>query len=400
MSGAPDHDVVVIGAGPTGLLLASELRRRGVDVALLERRSDGRSSSRAIGVHPPVLAALEDSGATERILSEAVRIPRGVARTRENVLGEVRFDRLRTRFPFVASLPQSLTTAAVAAEAPVPRRGVRAVALDERGGRVEILTRTRSSDDEISARFVVVAAGSSGRALVPAGARMRLRPGRDCYLMADVAGGSHSVDHTAVVTLDRAGVLESFPLPHGARRYVAWDRRISRREAASDGGSGTADTEKLRRTVASLTGSDEAASEIEQATAFRVQRALVPRMRVGRILVIGDTAHEVSPIGGQGMNLGLLDAATLAPLLAARIGDPEIDESLHHWERARLASARTADRLANLNTALGRARAALPHRVVTSALSAGLTGPFGSVAARAFAMGFDCAAKIRPPSRS
>ncbi|MGB4778122.1 FAD-dependent oxidoreductase, partial [Microbacterium sp.] len=59
-------DVVVVGAGPVGILLATELARRGVDVVILERRSAAGGASRAIGLHAPVLAALEEGGATER----------------------------------------------------------------------------------------------------------------------------------------------------------------------------------------------------------------------------------------------------------------------------------------------------------------------------------------------
>jgi 2-polyprenyl-6-methoxyphenol hydroxylase-like FAD-dependent oxidoreductase len=75
-------DVVVVGAGPVGTLLAAELTRLGVEVDLLERRSDAGEGTRAIGVHAPVLAALEASGATERLLAEAVRVSRGEARSR------------------------------------------------------------------------------------------------------------------------------------------------------------------------------------------------------------------------------------------------------------------------------------------------------------------------------
>ena len=92
MSTHCDFDVIVVGAGPTGLLLASELQRQGISVGLLERRADPWPGTRAIGVHAPVLAALEASGATERILSEATRVTRGIARSGERTLGEVRFD--------------------------------------------------------------------------------------------------------------------------------------------------------------------------------------------------------------------------------------------------------------------------------------------------------------------
>lgn len=396
MSGAPDHDVIVIGAGPAGLLMAAELTRRGVDVTLFERRSSNAPGTRAIGVHPPVLAALEASGATERILVDATRVTRGIARTRERVLGEVRFDRLRTRFPFVATAPQATTEAAVAEGGPDPTRGVRVTAVEEEGDRVRV--RTHAAGD-VSARIVVIAAGVGGRGLVPASVRVRSRAYRDRYLMADVAGFDDSPDDTAVVALDRSGVLESFPLPRGGRRFVAWDRTIRADEASDDGsevnGGASDDAERLRRAVAERLGAEGQAERIERATAFRIRGVLVRRMRVGRVFAIGDTAHEVSPIGGQGMNLGLLDAATLAPLLAARLDDAALDR----WERARLASARTAGRLAGLNTAIGRPRPARAHRILTATVGFAISGPAGPVAARAYAMGLDRDTGISLPTR-
>ena len=73
-------DVIVVGAGPVGTLLAAELSRLGVSVVLLEQRGAPGEGTRAIGVHSPVLAALEASGVTERLLASAVRVTRGAWR--------------------------------------------------------------------------------------------------------------------------------------------------------------------------------------------------------------------------------------------------------------------------------------------------------------------------------
>jgi len=74
-------EVLVVGAGPVGTLLAAELARFGVDAAVLERRPTAGGGSRAIGLHAPTLAALEAGGATDRILTRAVRVRRGEARS-------------------------------------------------------------------------------------------------------------------------------------------------------------------------------------------------------------------------------------------------------------------------------------------------------------------------------
>ena len=373
------HDVIVVGAGPAGLLVSAELARHGVDVAVFEARANAGAGSRAIGVHPPVLAALEASGATERILAGAARIPRGEARNRSgDVLGEVRFDRLSTRFPFVAAVPQAVTEAALAHGAPAPIRGRRVDAVSERVDRVEV----RFADEAATASAVVVAAGVAGRRLVPA-ARPRARSYGDRYVMADLSGPTGEPDDLAVVTLDASGVVESFPLPGGGRRLVAWNGRGPADDAQA--------LATLRIAVAARTGNVPLADLIQDATAFGIRRVLARRMRCGRVFVIGDAAHEISPIGGQGMNLGLLDAATLAPVLARWLADRGSEDALDRWERSRLRSARTAARIAGLNTALGRGRGDASHRLLSATVRRG-AGRFSPALARAYAMGFDASA--------
>lgn len=392
MSARVDHDVVVIGAGPTGLFAAAELQRRGLDVALLEARPEVVAGSRAIGVHAPTLAALEASGATERLLAHAVRIPRGLAMSQGRVLGDIRFDRLPLRFPFVAAVPQPATEAAVAHGGPEPRRGARVTALADRGDRVDVVLGT--GGEVLRARMVVVAGGRSGRALVPA-AGVRERGYRDRYVMADVPGPTGEPGDLAVVVLDPAGVLESFPLPGGGRRLVAWDGvdpGMTAAAAATDAPGGASELERLRVAVAERGGGVALAAMIEGATTFGIRRALARRMRVGRVVAIGDTAHEVSPMGGQGMNLGLLDAATLAPLVAEWLRGDEPPLALARWERDRLVSARTAGWMAGLNTALGRRRSPVAHRATVSGFRAAMATPARDLLARAYAMGFDRAA--------
>lgn len=384
-------DVVVVGAGPVGTLLAAALARRGVDVTLLERRTEPGSGTRAIGLHAPVLAALEEGGATDRILERAVRVRRGEARSDGRLLGVVRFDRLNARHPFVATLPQAETEAALAVGVPTAHRGVTVTGIRAEGDLVRIIADGPGAL-ELSAPLVVVAGGAGARGLV-------FRPGTpaqtvypDRYLMTDADVPGRTDTDVAVVHLAPSGVLESFPLPGGRRRFVAWDR-----DAGSDtGGAGAEeDGARLARLRAALAdrGEAEAVTAVQSASSFGVRRVIAPRLRRGRIFVIGDTAHEVSPIGGQGMNLGLLDAATLAPLLASwlRTGrEPEAE--LATWERARMRSARWAARLAALNTGLGRPQTAGGHAVRATVLRTAL-GVAGPLAARGYAMGFDAAAR-------
>jgi 2-polyprenyl-6-methoxyphenol hydroxylase-like FAD-dependent oxidoreductase len=375
------REVTIVGAGPVGMLLAGELVRRGVDVELLERRPTAGEGTRAIGIHSPVLAALERSGVTERLLAHAVRVRRGEARTRGRLLGTVRFDTLSARFPFVATLPQASTESVLGADAPEPLRGARVMAVIPRADRVVVRAGHLGRPLEFESRLVIVAAGAGGRDLVYRPGAVRTREYRDRYLMTDAATSARGDDDVALVHLDPEGVLESFPLPGGRRRFVAWD-------ALEAGASPEALAERLRTALARR-GEAAAAEAVSTATSFGVRRFVAPRLQHGRVLAIGDTAHEVSPIGGQGMNLGLLDAATLAPLVAAWVRSGSApDAELRVWEARRVRSARRAASLAAVNTALGRPTGHA-DALRRAAVRAMLAGASARLFAHAYAMGFD-----------
>lgn len=365
-------EVTVIGAGPVGLLMAAELQRRGVDAQLVEQRVHSRLGTRAIGVHPPVLAALEGSGITEQLLAQALRIGAGEARSAGRVLGTVRFDRLNTRFPFVATLPQAATEQVLASRAPQPQRGVGITALRAHRDCVEWDTEAGAQRSPL----VVLAAGARSRGLVYRRPESQLYADR--YLMTDAHVEGDPDPGTAIVHLGESGVLESFPLPGGRRRLVAWDP-----------GPTSSDPDQQRgRMDQALRGRADAV--VEQVSSFGVRRFVAPRMRNHRLFVIGDCAHEVSPIGGQGMNLGLLDAATLAPLLAQWVaagGPPE--DALHRWEQARLRSARRAAMLAELNTRLGRPAGSGTDALRRAGLRTMLSPGPSRLFAHAYAMGGD-----------
>ncbi|WP_248239595.1 FAD-dependent oxidoreductase [Microbacterium kunmingense] len=373
-------EVVVVGAGPVGLLAAAELRRHGIDVAVLERRPVAGPGSRAIGLHSPSLSALEPGGYTDRLLAEALRVDRGEARSGGRVLGVVRFDRLSRRFPFVATLPQAVTERVLTDAAPRVERGVtvRGVSAERGGVRIDV-ERGEGGAGEVRAGVVIVASGAGARDLVFRPGAVAVHEYPDRYLMADAPGEGRAV---AEVHLDRGGVLESFPMPGGVRRFVAWDPSPGDDDPA-------ARAARLRAAVVERVG-PAAGAAIGSASSFGVRRAVAPRLRRGRIVVIGDAAHEVSPIGGQGMNLGLLDAATLAPLVAAWVrGGEAPDAELGRWERRRVASARRAALLASLNTGLGRPLGAAGDAARRAALRALLAGPGGRASAHAYAMGLD-----------
>ncbi|MFW6188124.1 MAG: FAD-dependent oxidoreductase [Actinomycetota bacterium] len=389
-------DVLVVGGGSAGLFLGALLARRDVDVVVLERRTEPGTHSRAIGLHPPALAALQVLGMTEAALAEGVPIERGVGRSRGHLLGHLAFDRVRADFPFVLALPQHRTEALLAhrLEELAPgalQRGWEVRDVQDGSGAAHVAAaRTPVSPAEPGAgtvagwraRVVVGADGARSTVRARAGIGTRLKPYPDTYLMGDFADTTDDRS-TAAIHLEPGGVVESFPLPGRVRRWVVHTGSVPADPCPED----------LAALVEHRTGEQLEPASSTMISAFTVRRQLARRMVAGRQVLTGDAAHEISPIGGQGMTLGWLDALALAPLLeqlaADDVGRPlqEIP-CFRDFERTRLRAARTAARVAHVNMALGRPVPAPVGRARDVALRGVLGTPLRHRLARTFTMGW------------
>jgi 2-polyprenyl-6-methoxyphenol hydroxylase-like FAD-dependent oxidoreductase len=139
--------------------------------------------------------------------------------------------------------------------------------------------------------------------------------------------------------------------------------------------------------VRERTGLDIDPGSNSMLSSFGVRARLARRMVAGRTVLIGDAAHEVSPIGGQGMNLGWLDAAALAPIVTAAVRGQDVTRRLRTFERARLRAAAKAARRAEINMVLGRPLADGPLAVRNRAIGGVAAVPaVNSFIARRFTM--------------
>ncbi|HET7675109.1 MAG TPA: FAD-dependent monooxygenase, partial [Gammaproteobacteria bacterium] len=107
-------DVVIVGAGPTGLTLGCQLAARGVDFVLLDRAPAGVNESRAAVIHARTLEVLEPLGLTDALRAGGLIVPRFSARDRDRLLITLRFDKLPTAYPYLLMIPQSATEAILA----------------------------------------------------------------------------------------------------------------------------------------------------------------------------------------------------------------------------------------------------------------------------------------------
>lgn len=338
-------DVIVVGGGAVGLFLGCRLAQLGMGVRVLERRPAPAPHSRAIGVHPPSLERLAVLGLAEKFVREGVRVTRGHAYAGTKHLGTLLFSSCPGPYPFILTLPQPRTEALLAARldelSPQARFcGAEVVGLETTPNGVTV---TLQSGETLRCRFLVAADGKDSFVRQRVGVPFPGKRYPDTYVMGDF-DDTTELGTDAGLYLTRTGLIESFPLPGGVRRWVAKTPQLAKEPTP----------ELLGQLIRERLGVQVPVKTNKVISSFGVQRFLAERFTSGRVALVGDAAHVLSPIGGQGMNLGWLGAWRLADILVT-------GESLERYNAHR-RTARNATLRAEFNTVMGRATPFAPLR--------------------------------------
>jgi 2-polyprenyl-6-methoxyphenol hydroxylase-like FAD-dependent oxidoreductase len=319
-------DVIVVGAGPTGLMLSCELAMRGVTVRLLDERRDIPNITRAFGVHARTLELLDARGLADELVQrglpvyEVVPAPGAVMNLKE----------LPSRYPMVLMAPQSLTERVLTARANELGveivYGAEVVGLQQEGEGVTVRLADGTAE---RAAYVVGCDGAHSTVRDLLGIGFEGKEYQTHILLADVQLKSPPTEGLSAST-SPDGVILLVPFGDGWFRAIAWDRtreHVPLKEPVP--------LEEIRDSFLRIGKTDFGMREMRWSSRFLSERRQAERYQVGRGFIAGDAAHVHSPLGAQGMNTGIQDAMNLGWKLAAAVHGIALDGLLDTYQKER-----------------------------------------------------------------
>jgi 2-polyprenyl-6-methoxyphenol hydroxylase-like FAD-dependent oxidoreductase len=349
--------VLVVGAGPTGLVLALWLTELGVAVRIIDRAAEPGTTSRAVGVTARTLELYRQVGLAAALVAGGVKVPAVNLWVKGTRAARLPFERMGTGltpYPYVLVFPQDeherLLIARLGALGVAVERRTELARFDQRGDGVRAVLR-RGDGAEETCNAPYLAACDGARSTVREALATGFPGGTyaEVFYVADVDSEGPAANGEIHVDLDQADFLAVFPLkPAGRVRLIG-----SVLEA--DGGPGSFTFQDVRERASQHM--KFTFKHLNWFSTYRVHHRVAARFREGRVFLLGDAAHIHSPVGGQGMNTGIGDAVNLAWKLAAVLKGGAGEGVLDSYEPERIAFARklvaTTDRIFTLVTRPG-----------------------------------------------
>jgi 2-polyprenyl-6-methoxyphenol hydroxylase-like FAD-dependent oxidoreductase len=326
-------DVLIVGAGPTGLALATQLQRFGTRFRIIDRSLDRARESRALAVQSRTLELLDSVGLAEPLVARGRKGTRVAVHSGARTIGRVQLADIGasdTRFPFILFVSQAeterligdhLTRSGITIE-----RGVELTHFETQGDCVSCILRHQDGREEhMETAYLVGCDGARSFVRKQAGFSFEGGSYPQDFVLADIEADGPLEEGAVNAFLGNRGAALFFPLGEP----TTW-RVIAMRAAASpseqqhtsnaDSPVGPLSLEELEAIVTPPTDGSVTLHDPVWLTHFRLHHRQIAHYRSGRVFLAGDAAHIHSPVGGQGMNTGIQDAWNLVEACAVLRG--------------------------------------------------------------------------------
>lgn len=325
---------LIVGAGPAGLSAALMLARANLPVRIIDQAPAPMRESRAVLITPRTLALLEKTGVSDRLVASGNKVSGARLFINGKERAHVSFDAIPHKHKFLLVVPQSTTerlmTEALAAKGVSVERRTRFMGAKVEQGSIAVRLANGDAQETSRASWLIGADGTQSAVRKAIGADFSSESHPFTWCLADlILNGEVPDDEAELHVFESGPIIARFPLGAGKHRVI----------------SNSPD-------VLDHLPEEWEAGECLWQSQFHASHRMTEKRALGRAVLIGDAAHTHSPVGGQGMNLGIEDAVNLADVIAATPKlDPvmitrQIEEEqrtrLRQWEQGRLARAQHA----------------------------------------------------------
>jgi len=325
-----ETEILIVGAGPSGLALAGELRRLGKAPLVIDRQAAGANTSRACVVHARTMEVLEPLGASADLLAQGIRVPIFRIRDRDRTLVTIDFADIPSPYRFTLMCPQDRVERILLNQ--LERRGgavarpCELVRCASSAAGVDAQVRRDGRTETIRAQWLVGCDGMHSVVREQAGIGFAGAAYELSFVLADVRMLWPLSREEVTLFYSPQGLVVVAPLPEEHFRIVATIDEAPETPSAEfmqailDARGPQADPVRIH--------------DVAWSSRFRIHHRVAQTPRKGRILLCGDAAHVHSPAGGQGMNTGIQDSVSLAEALTKTLQARDAT-SLDAWAAAR-----------------------------------------------------------------
>ncbi|HEY2106414.1 MAG TPA: FAD-dependent monooxygenase, partial [Candidatus Binataceae bacterium] len=353
--------VLVIGAGPTGLMMAAELKLHGVSCRIIDKEAAASDKSKALAIHARTLEILESLGLADQFVGRGQKLLGMHVVMEGKPVIHATFDRIPSRYPYVLSLPQSETERILAQhleklEVQVERKAELIGLTQDADAVIATVRRADGAQEHLTAPYLIGCDGAHSAVRQALGLRFEGMEYEELFVLADVQISWEFGEDEARAYLSPEGTAAYFPMGGGRYRIIV---QVPPGTTALSPEPTLAETQAL---VDRFGPSGATLSDPHWLAAFRIHRRKVPSYRDRRVFVVGDVAHIHSPVGWHGMNTGIQDAHNLAWKLALVIRGAAAPALLDSFQAERhpvaeqvLRTTDTMTRIATVRNPLARA---------------------------------------------